>query len=245
MKVGLKQLFLSTLLGLAGLVPASYGQIQVAGNLQVNVDAVGLPVGPVTYLTNSGAAGGVFLATNNNVAGITPQVFALGGNGTRGVLVDGSQVYLKHYTAVAGGSPQNVPDSLAGATPVFSVEAWVCKATAPNDNTVVSWGNRSTRNCVACNYGANIAYGAFSWNGADYGWAVVPPMGSWHHLAWTYSNGSMVLYRDGVVDKTITGITGLNVYTNNILLGAEHAGTGYGVISTELIGRVRVHDGLL
>ena len=62
----------------AGLVASSsFGQIQVAGNLLVNVDATGAPVGPLAYLTNSGALGGVFLANNNNVASVTPQVIAL------------------------------------------------------------------------------------------------------------------------------------------------------------------------
>ena len=243
-----KQRFLrSSALWLAavGLSWSASAQIQVAGTLQVNVDAVTQPVGAVTYITNSGAAGGVFLATNNAVAGITPQIVALGGNGTHGFLGDGNATHLRHFTA-PNGVPQNPPSTFVGTSPIFSVEAWVCKATIPDDQGVVSWGNRSTKNAICCNYGANANYGGFSFFGGDYGWTTLPAARTWHHLAWTYDGaGTLVLYRDGVLDRTVTGITALNITSTNILICAEHSGTSYAIFGTELIGRVRIHDGVL
>src|SRR5262245_3938350 len=107
----------------AGLTLSASGQIQVAGTLQVNVDATSAPVGALSYLPNSGAAGGVFIARNNGVTNVTPQVIALGGNnGTRGVLLDGNQVSLQHYTDATGTTIQLTPSTMVGAAPVFSVE---------------------------------------------------------------------------------------------------------------------------
>src|SRR5262245_24979950 len=77
-------------LAAAGYVTSSLGQVQVAGNLQVSLDAVGQPVGPIGYLTNDAVAGGVFASVTN--AGTGPQVIALGGNGTHGVLFDGNSL---------------------------------------------------------------------------------------------------------------------------------------------------------
>ena len=51
--------FAACALAAAGFVTSSIGQIQTAGTLQVSLDAVGLPTGPVSYLNNAGAAGGI------------------------------------------------------------------------------------------------------------------------------------------------------------------------------------------
>jgi hypothetical protein len=88
-------------LAAAGLLQPATAQIQTAGNLQVSLDALALPVGPVSYLNNGGLAGGVFQSVTN--AGLGPQIIALGGTGTRGVMFDGED-FLVHLDA-PGGSP--------------------------------------------------------------------------------------------------------------------------------------------
>lgn len=225
------------------------GQIQVAGNLQVNVDATGAPVGALTYLTNSGAAGGVFIAKSNGVTTVTPQVIALGGSGTRGVLLDGNCVSLQHYTDASGATIQLTPSGLVGIAPVFSVETWAYKHSIMAETALVAWGNRQNGMNVSCNWGRNLTYGGFSWQGGgwDFGWNTVPSAGSWHHLVWTYDGaGNLNLYRDGVLDKAGFQATGVNVEsTNNIVLGVQHANAGWFGFANGVLAKVRIHDGVL
>ncbi|HEU5072159.1 MAG TPA: LamG-like jellyroll fold domain-containing protein [Verrucomicrobiae bacterium] len=240
-----------TLCALAALgwATTASGQIQVAGNLQINVDATTAPVGPLNYLTNSGVAGGVFLAGSNGVAAVTPQIVALGGNGTHGVLFDGNAVFLQHFTAASGGTAQLVPGGFTGSSPVFSVELWMYKPTVTDETAPVSWGTRANGQEVSCNWGRNGTWGGFSWYGGgyDYSWASYPSAGAWHHLVWTYDGAAnLKLYRDGVLDKavTITSIPSVSA-DYNILLGAQHAGTSLYGFANGVLGRVRIHDGVL
>ncbi len=236
----------------AGLVASSsFGQIQVAGNLLVNVDATGAPVGPLAYLTNSGALGGVFLANNNNVASVTPQVIALGGSGTRGVLLDGNCISLRHYTDTSGATIVLPPAGLTGANPVFSVEAWAYKHSIMSETALVAWGTRTTGQNVSCNWGRHISWGGFSWQGGgyDHGWNIVPSPGAWHHLVWTYDgNGNLMLYRDGVLDKAAVQTSPVNVNPDyNIVLGVQHnnSQTAWFGFANGVLAKVRVHDGVL
>lgn len=249
----MKKLFILAACALtaAGLVTSSFGQVQVAGTLQVDVDATGSPVGAVAYLTNSGAMGGVFLASNNGLTNVTPQIIALGGDGTRGVLLDGNQVSLRHFTDTAGTTVMLPPTQLTGANPMFSVEVWMYKATINDETGPVAWGTRTTGQNVSCNWGRNTGWGGFSWQGGgyDYGWASVPTVGTWHHLAWTYDGaGNLKLYRDGVLDKAATQTSVLNVNpAYNIVLGVQHnnSQTAFTGHAAGVLGKVRIHDGVL
>lgn len=244
------RLLSSCALAAAGLVTSASGQVvQVAGTLQVNIDATTAPVGPLSYLTNSGAMGGVFLANNNGVAGVTPQVIALGGSGTRGVLFDGNAISLQHFTDVGGATQALPPATMVGNGPVFSVEAWMYKATINNGTGPVAWGTRTDGRNVSCNWGRNIDYGGLSWQGGnwDHGWNVVPSAGSWHHLVWTYDGiGTVRLYRDGVLDATCPQTAALDIAGEyNFLIGAQHSGTAVNNFAAGVVGKVRIHDGVL
>jgi len=233
----------------AGLITSSFGQIQVAGTLQVDVDATGVPAGPITYLPNNGALGGVFLAVSNATAGATPQVIALGGNGTHGFLLDGNNVSLRHFTDASGTTVILPPAGFTGANPIFSVEVWMYKATINDETGPVAWGTRSSGQNVSCNWGRNTGWGGFSWQGGgyDYGWASVPTAGTWHHLAWTYDGaGNLSLYRDGVLDRTAIQTAVLNVNPNyNIALGVQHNGANWAGYAAGVLAKVRIHDGVL
>ena len=239
----------------AGFVTSAFGQIQVAGTLQVNVDATAPPVGAYTFITNNGAMGGVFVVTNYNPTsanGTTPQILAVGGTGAHGILLDGNS-FLNHYTAVTGNTPLLPPATMVGATPVFSVEAWMCKGTIQSETAPVAWGTRTAGQNCSCNWGYNTSFGGFSWQNSDQAWASVPTPGMWHHLVWTYDGtavtggvGTIRLYRDGVLDKAAIQTTAIAVNSAfNILLGAQHAGTGIFGVASGVLAKVRIHDGVL
>lgn len=244
-------------LAAAGLATSSFGQIQVAGTLEVNVDATGQPVGPFNYLTNNGAMGGAFIAFatgSNATTQVIPQIVALGGNGTKGVLLDGAHISLRHFTDATGTTVKDMTSvpGLIGTTPVFSVEAWMYKATITAETGPVAWGNRNVAGQnISCNWGRNFSYGGFSFQGGgyDHGWNTVPPAGVWHHLVWTYDGPSgnlLNLYRDGVLDKAAFQSAAVYVDgTNNIWLGLQHNGSGSFGNANGILGKVRIHSGVL
>lgn len=247
----------------AGIATSAFGQIQVAGTLQVNLDMVSLPVGPISYVTNTGAMGDIFQSvTNTPGAGapqfLGPQVVAVGGNGTHGVLFDlncclahvdtnGNPVYAP---ATITGSPTSSGGTFQG----FSAEAWVFEATIPDDNPVISWGTRGncSPNQVSCAYGANSSYGGLAMWCNDHGWGAggSPAAGQWHHLVWTLdASGNENLYADGALKANYTGVNPSPDAANNILIGASHANTAGSMAGAVfggcIVGRVRVEDGIL
>ena len=243
----------------AGLVTPAFGQIQIAGSLLVDVDATAQPVGSYSYLTNNGSMGGVFVPTNGLLFGVTNSIVAIGGNGTHGVLLDGYTNSLRHVSSAVGGTNYwltTAAPGLAGSNPDFSVEAWMYKATINDETGPVAWGNRNVSGAnVSCNWGRNTGWGGFSWQGGgyDHGWASVPMPGAWHHLVWTYdaipfstNAGTVRLYRDGVLDKAEAQINAPNISpTNSIWLGAQHINLGTFGCAAGILGKVRVHDGVL
>jgi len=249
----------------AGVVASAYGQVQVAGTLWVNLDATALPVGPISYITNSAAANSIFASYTNLPAvgqpkSVGPQVIALGGSGTHGILFDGNCLLQQtDASALPGaGTPVNAPATITGAINGsfigFSAEAWVYAATLPADNPVVSWGTRGncTPNQISCAYGSSSAYGGLAMWCHDEGWGGggSPVAGQWHLLAWTVDvNSNEVLYADGVVKATYTGVIPDPDPNNNILIGASHASSADSlsgaVYGGEIVGRVRVQDHVL
>lgn len=229
-------------------------QVQIAGNLLVDVDATAAPVGNLTYLPNNGTLGGVFIAysaNSNATTRITPQIAALAGGGSRGVLLDGNNISLRHFTDLTAATAVLPPAGLAGANPVFSVEAWAYKSTIMAETALVAWGTRTTGQNVSCNWGRNVTYGGFSWQGGgyDYAWSGVPSAGSWHHLVWTYDGaGTLSLYRDGVLDSTYFHTAALSVNAAyNIVLGVQHnnSQTAFAQYAHGILAKARVHDGVL
>ena len=222
--------------------------LSLAGTVVVNLDATALPVGSLAYVTNLGSAGGVFQAYTNS--GLGPQVIAVGA-GTRGVLFDGNSM-LVHNTSV-NGTAQYAPANLTSTSFTgFSVEAWVYEPTTINDSPVVSWGTRG--NCggqVSCDYGSSPSWGALAIWCNDHGWGTQPVAGQWHYLVWTlWTNGVESLYADGVTNAIYTGITPSVDPNNNIAIAFSHGNTAGSLTGgvnggCEIIGRVRVMDGIL
>ena len=213
--------------------------------MEVDLDATGLATGPLHSITNPAALGGVFQAVQNG-SDIDPQVISLGGNGTHAMMFSGN--CLQHLASVGGGA-QLPPAGMVGASPTFSVEAWAYQSLLRDDESVVSWGLRGSCGAnVSCSYGANGSWGGMAMWCNDRGWpGGPPPVGQWHHLVWTLSGGQIHFYSDGVEKLPAPTSVSPNINPNyNILIAAEHENsTSLSVITTILIGHVRIHSGVL
>src|SRR5688500_1782021 len=96
---------LTAALAALGLVSSASAQVQVAGDLLVNVDATALPLGSLASITNSGTLGGVFEARGGAAA--TPVVGQPNTNATRGIVFDGGD--FQQHADAPGGALVNAP----------------------------------------------------------------------------------------------------------------------------------------
>ena len=125
-------------------VKAVPSQLEVAGDLYVNVDCTCLPVsGSVTGLVNMGTLGGTFVATNN------PSITALGPLSTTGITFDGSSNYVKLNV--------NTPESITATGP-STIEVWVYNPSVTYDGAMLAWGTRvSTGDQMIFYYGTSTS----------------------------------------------------------------------------------------
>jgi len=223
----------------------SQAQLQTAGTLLVNIDASNLPTGPLLWVTNSGAAGGVFRATGLDTVD-QPVVVAVGG-GAKGILFDGHN-FMEHASDPTG-SPVPAPSQLVGQNPPSSIEVWVVNPTFwPDDGeTMVAWGarNASMRN-MAFTYSANADHGAVDRWGGNMGWSPVPAAGQWHHLVFTFDGSVTRIYADGQFNKALTNSSIDTIAGTPITLASQRNNdgtvTGWGGSRGSLIlARVRIH----
>lgn len=227
-------------------------------NLLVNVDATGLPAGPLTAVTNSGSMGGFFEARGGGTS--IPIVAAVGGGGTMGIRFDGGD-YLQHV-ATLGGSVLPANGYLVGLNPPCTIETWVLNGAIDRDEVILAWGKRGgpDGSNQAFNYGWDAAWGALGhWGAPDLGWTSgqdgggvyatnVPAAGQWHHLVYTFDGVSQRVYSDGIL-KNSEGVS-LNTHSGPpIILGGQTDANGTTVTATLrgslTIGRVRIYDGAL
>jgi len=241
-------------LAAAGLISSAQAQVQVAGDLLVNVDATTLPVGPVTSVTNNGTLGGAFEAIGGGAN--NPSVQVVSGNGTPGLKFDGND-FMQHVVA-PGGALIPADPTLTGPNPTCSIEAWVLNPDISDEETIVSWGKRGgpDGSNMAFGYGWDDRWGAVGhWGAPDIGWDPccdsgtdpqgVPKSGVWHLLAYTYDGTTTRVYADGVLKKFET--LGLNTATGTpITIGSQIEPDGVnltgGTRASMWIGRLRIHS---
>lgn len=236
----------------AGAITSAYGQVQTAGDLLVNIDATGLAAGPVTSITNTGTAGGVFLATGGGAS--IPSSATIGG--TKALVFDGGD-YLQHMSAETDGVPLSAPPGITGPDPTRSIEVWALNPAIANEEAMVSWGHRGEppgRN-LSFNYGSDFRWGAIgSWGNRDIGWnnnGGAPAANKWHHLVYTYDGSTTRLYVDGQFQNgEFLGFGAIDTHPEpTILIGAQTEGDGVTVTGdlrfSGAIGRVRIHEEVL
>jgi hypothetical protein len=121
----------------------------------IDVDAAGLPLGPLPVWTNSGAMLGQFKAS-------TPPPLVETVGGVKAVSFDGESYYVGPVSPLwmCGNSPR-------------SIEAWVFNPDIEDEENVFTWGRRGGPDGSNCsfNHGVNPTWGAVGhWGPADVGW---------------------------------------------------------------------------
>jgi hypothetical protein len=239
----------STLAGvllLAGLpITAALGQLEIAENLLVNLDAATFSSGS-TLWTNTGTLPGNFTATG------TPTLQTI--NLQPAVFFDEADFF------VGPTSPDGIE-----ANGTSSIEVWAYQGYIRPEEAMVSWARRGVdhRN-ISFNYGTDDRWGAVGhWGSSDIGWGPndpngtngtrppgTPVEGEWHYLAYTFDGTVQRVYKDGSLVNQ-ESVPQLNLHPDfSINLGAQRSdvspfnidgGNRFGGV----LGKVRIHDGVL
>lgn len=230
-----------------GFVTPASAQLQVAGDLFVNVDATSASEGSLPSIPNAGTLGGLFEARGGGAT--VPAVTTI--NGVRAITFDGSD--FLQLVGELGGSATPPPAGLVGGNPSTTIELWTLNPTIADEETLVSWGKRGgpDNSNVSFNYGSHGTWGAMGhWGASDMGWANeggAPSPNLWHHLVYTYDGATQKVYSDGILLNTEALPGGLNIHAGtSILIAAQLDGNGTtvtgGLRGSLSIAKVRIHD---
>jgi mono/diheme cytochrome c family protein len=205
-----------------------------AGTLYVDLRATNVSAGSSSWV-NQGVLGSTFVAVgapalSNDVAGTK----------IPGVSFNGS--------TDAYQGPNSVSDIDGGGD--RSIEVWAYNPSLVQEETTVSWGHRgTTRRDMAFNFGNNGVWGAATHWGDDVSWGGnVPSAGAWHHLVYTYANGVVKVYSDGVLANTDTLGGNLDTFpAEPINLGCQRdsANGNRSLLYGGYLNAVRIHGGVL
>ncbi len=191
-----------------GLLPAAIGFLapvsQAFGDLLVELNATGLPTGPLVTWPNNGTLGGNFVREID-----TPQITLTAG--VKAVLLDGNNDWY-----VGPAAPASVTGN--GARTIY---AWVYNSSDSAEECVFSWSRRDgpAGSHMAFKHGNHPVYGAAAhWDSPDMAWNGQREMSQWTCIAYTYDpatsiartylNGSVVEARPLMPLKTHAVTTG-------------------------------------
>jgi hypothetical protein len=254
----------------AGPATSPAPQIEVAGELLVDISAADPSAGTATWVNNGTLGDFNFVTAETMPAGsssMTPGT--LGVDLTieefEGVPVVDVNSTSSHLVAYIG--PTSVPGIEGDGD--RSIEAWVADDVLPDSQAIIAWGYRADAKSCCFSYGTRNTFGALIHysDPVDVPWGnnfnapkvdgvrppgdEVPTPGTLHHLVYTYEGVTVKLYRDGqlVVTRTLgrTLDTGaalpVNLFVQN--------NTDTGALSNNslpvglLVNSIRVHDGVL
>jgi hypothetical protein len=142
-----------------------------SADVLVDLDATGLPEGPLPTWQNNGNLGGEFVAEVD-----VPSVTTL--DGVKGVTLDGTNDWY------VGPSAYNVTLDVSR-----TIEAWIYNPTMDDEETIFAWGSRGgpDGSNMAFNHGVNATFGAVGhWGAPDMGWNGMYAAGRWTYVAYTY-----------------------------------------------------------
>ena len=243
---GLLPAFTAALVALGFISPAT-AQLQVAGDLFVDVDATGQADGALASIVNNGTLGGLFEARGGAAA--VPAVTTVGG--VKAIAFDGSD--FLQLVAGVGGDVTPPPAGLVG-NDSSTIEVWAYNPAIADEETLVSWGKRGggDGSNLSFNYGSNGTWGAMGhWGSPDMGWADsggAPTAGLWHHLVYTYDGATQKVFSDGVLLNQEAISLAIHSGTS-IVIAAQLEGDGTtvtgGLRGSLSIAKVRIHNDAL
>jgi hypothetical protein len=230
-------------------------QIQVAGNLLVELDAADPTAGTAVWANTAPQTIGDFVVPEAMGTPILEEIA-----GVKGVTFNSTDLQDTYQSEV------DAPDGLIGADPTRSIEVWAYNPTVADEETLLAWGRRGGPNGtnMSFNYGTNAFFGAIGhWggDGPDIGWnnaGGAPAASLWHYLAYTYDGETTRVYADGCLVDTANceanaeflGLGVINTYgPSKITLAAQLEADGitlnFPLRGTLSLGRVRIHDEVL
>ena len=216
--------------------------VQVAGELLVDIDAEGLAPGELERWTNPGSLGD-FEAPRGR-----PVVETVGG--VTAVTFDGVLDWMR--------SRQPAPVTVTGNSD-WTIEVWAYNPERTFRETMVNWarGGGEEGHPASLGYGRSPVIGAVEHGDAgDMGYAGgAPPAGQWHHIVLTYTggpNGVEALYVDGELNRRrnvflrLSGIAAGDAFP--VLLGTVTSRRDLTSLDGDFggsIAQLRVHGGAL
>ncbi len=210
----------------------------------IDVNASGLPLGPLAFWTNNGALQGRFKAS-------TPPAIVETVAGVKSVTFDGTAYYTGPVS----------PTWLNGNS-ARTVEAWVYNPVIAGEENVFSWGRRGGPDGSNCsfNHGSDPTFGAVGhWGAPDVGWNGKIVASQWNHIAYTWnpSTTEAIVYSDGQPANTNVITAGLNTWNVNdtpdpdavplpFLIAAQNDANGAvnndGLRGSLSVAHIRVYD---
>ncbi|HVR75289.1 MAG TPA: LamG-like jellyroll fold domain-containing protein, partial [Planctomycetota bacterium] len=229
--------------------PPPRADIQIAGELLVDLDAEADTAGTPVWLSNGSV--GSFIEIGD------PFTEALGPEGSPAVVFNGGA------TDDAYQSSENAPAGIVGINPTRSIEVWAFNPEVGDEETLLAWGRRGgpDGSNMSFNYGGNAMYGAVGhWGGAgpDLGWdnaGGAPEAGVWHHLVYTFDGDATAttrVYVDGILaNSELLGPGVINTHADHPITLAVQIANAAGALDFSVregslgLGQVRIHDGVL
>src|SRR6185503_2291572 len=219
----------------------------------IDLDATGLPNGPLSTCLNTGTLPGNFTSAGTVVPEVTN---ILSGRGISFIATGGAAGGTHYLGPIA-------PPAVTG-TNSRTIEAWIYNPTPQPEEVVFAWGRRNGApdgSNVSFNHGTDPAFGAVGqWGPPDIGWGGNPATNlvssRWTFIAYTYdvTTTNTRVYKDGQLANSELTLPPLNTHTNSTAVpptplpfrvarqnggAGTPSGTGIGQL---YISRVRVHD---
>ncbi|NGO39184.1 LamG domain-containing protein, partial [Limisphaera ngatamarikiensis] len=211
----------------------------------IDLNATGLPLGPLAAWPNRGSISGDFFALVD-----VPEVITV--DGVRGVAFRGGTAGLEG-TSYYG---PNVPERMTGNAS-RTIEAWVWDPAPQDEKTVFSWGRRGGPDGSNCTFGHGVhpVWGCLGgWGWADLGYSNTLTFQRWVHIVYTYDGATRTAraYYNGQLSSQEVYTTPLNTWAvdasgfpipfrvarqTDANGNPSNAGVG-----TNVIAKIRVHD---
>ncbi|MEL0457498.1 LamG-like jellyroll fold domain-containing protein [Flavobacteriaceae bacterium SZ-1-7] len=144
-----------------------------------------------------------------------------------------SQLTENHSVSIASGDYLVGEYSLNLSSDAFTISAWIKCASTASDRTVMAKGEKLQ---IRLNSSGNIEVYIDDAVTPKFTSNVVVDDGKWHHTTFVYDSGTILMYIDGVLDKSIQDVVHPSPNFNNYCVGAVYIDKGN--VINPLLGEV-------